>query len=274
MSLDDKHIGFIGAGAMAGALAGGLLAGGIARSRVSAADPDTPRAELLAVDLDIRVGADNAALVKESDVVVLAVKPNIVSAALEPVHAAGVDTRRPLWVSIAAGVTLAGLEAAIGDGARIVRAMPNTPALVRSGATAICANARAEAPDLAAARTLFDSVGITWNCPDEGLIDAVTGLSGSGPGYVFLLLEALIRGATAQGLPEDAARDLAIQTVLGAAKLAQETGRDPAQLREQVTSPGGTTQAGIETLRTGRFSETVEAAIAAATARSVELGAR
>ncbi len=274
MSLDDKHIGFIGAGAMAGALAGGLLAGGIARSRVSAADPDTPRAELFAKDLDIRVGADNAALVDESDVVVLAVKPRIIPAALEPVRAAGVDTSRPLWVSIAAGVTLAGLEAAIGEGARIVRAMPNTPALVRSGATAICANAHAGASDLAAARALFDSVGITWDCPDEGLIDAVTGLSGSGPGYVFLLLEALIRGGAAQGLPEDAARDLAIQTVLGAAKLAQETGRDPAELREQVSSPGGTTHAGLETLRAGRFSETVEAAIEAATARSVELGNR
>jgi len=272
MSLDDKHIGFIGAGAMASALAGGLLAGGIPRSRVCAADPDIPRAELLAKDLDIRVGSDNAALVNECDVVVLAVKPNIVSVALESVRAAGVDTVRPLWVSIAAGVTLGKLEAAIGDGARIVRAMPNTPALVRCGATAICANAHAGAHDLAAARSLFDSVGTTWECPEESLIDAVTGLSGSGPGYVFLFLEAMIRGGAAQGLPEDAARDLAIQTVLGAAKLAQETGRDPAELREQVTSKGGTTQAGLEALRGGGFPESVEGAIAAATARSKELG--
>jgi len=272
MSLDDKHIGFIGAGAMAGALAGGLLAGGIARTRVSAADPDASRAELLAKELDIRVGGDNTALVEESDVVVVAVKPTVVGAALEPLRAAGVDTSRPLWISIAAGVTLTRLEEALGADARIIRAMPNTPALVRSGATAICANARAGDPDRAAARALFDSVGITWDCPDEGLIDAVTGLSGSGPGYVFLLLEALIRGGTAQGLPADAARELAVQTVLGAAKLAQETGRDPAALREQVTSPNGTTQAGLDTLRAGGFPEAVEAAIAAATSRSVELG--
>ena len=257
---------------MAGALAGGLLAGGIARSRVSAADPDPVRAQQLADELGIRVSDDNAALVNESDVVVVAVKPVVVPAAIEPVRAAGVETSRPLWVSIAAGVTLARLEAAIGDEARIVRAMPNTPALVRSGATAICANARTGADDRAAARTLFDSVGITWDCPDEGLIDAVTGLSGSGPGYVFLFLEALIRGGTAQGLPDDAARNLAIQTVLGAARLAQETGRDPAALREQVTSPNGTTQAGLDTLRAERFPEAIEAAVAAATARSVELG--
>ena len=272
MSLEDKHIGFIGAGAMAGALAGGLLAAGIARSRISAADPDVVRAELLSKDLGIRVGDDNAALVAESDVVVLAVKPIIVKAAVEPVRAAAVPTSRPLWISIAAGVTLSRLEAAIGDGARIVRAMPNTPALVRCGATAICANALAGVADRAAARTLFDSVGITWDCPEEGLLDAVTGLSGSGPGYVFLLLEALIRGGTAQGLPDDTARELAIQTVLGAARLAQETGRDPKELLEQVTSPNGTTQAGLEALRAGRVPETVEAAVAAATARSVELG--
>ena len=272
MSLEDKHIGFIGAGAMAGALAGGLLAAGIARSRISAADPDVARAELLAKDLGIRVGDDNAALVAESDVVVLAVKPIIVEAAVEPVRAAAVPTSRPLWISIAAGVTLSRLEAAIGDGARIVRAMPNTPALVRCGATAICANALAGVADRAAARTLFDSVGITWDCPEEGLLDAVTGLSGSGPGYVFLLLEALIRGGTAQGLPDDTARELAIQTVLGSARLAQETGRDPKELLEQVTSPNGTTQAGLEALRAGRVPEIVEAAVAAATARSVELG--
>jgi pyrroline-5-carboxylate reductase len=272
MSLDDKHIGFIGAGAMAGALAGGLVAGGIARTRVSAADPDVERAALLAKELDIRVGSQNASLVNESDVVVIAVKPSVVGAALEPLRAAGVETSRPLWISIAAGVTLAQLSSVLGDGARIVRAMPNTPALVRSGATAICANARAGTEDRAAATTLFDSVGITWDCPSESLIDAVTGLSGSGPGYVFLFLEALIRGGTSQGLPADAARDLAIQTVLGAAKLAQETGRDPAALRKQVTSPNGTTEAGLAALRAGGFPESIESAIAAATARSIELG--
>ncbi len=272
MSLKGKRIGFIGAGAMAGALAGGLVEAGVDRRRIAAADPDRERCKALSEQLGIRIAEHNGALVAASDVVVVAVKPDIVRDAIQAALAEDVDPLRPLWISIAAGVQLAKLEAAIGDGARVVRAMPNTPALVGCGATAVCANARADGVDRAAAVDLFASVGMTWECPQEALMDAVTGLSGSGPAYVFLLLEALVEGGIAEGLPAEAALDLSLQTVLGAAQLARETGRAPAELREQVTSRGGTTHAGLETLRSRGFPQSVTAAVASATARSRELG--
>jgi pyrroline-5-carboxylate reductase len=222
MSLEGKRIGFIGAGAMAEALAG-------------------------------------------------AVKPNLVEAVLSALHAE-LDAARPLWISIAAGIPIARLEAALSKNARIVRAMPNTPALVQAGATAICGNTRAGAADLAAARALFDSVGLTWEAPEEALLDAVTGLSGSGPAYVFVLLEALGEAGERMGLPRDAADRLASQTVFGAAKLALESDLTPAQLRRQVSSPGGTTLAGLECLEAGGLRAAVADAVSAATRRSQEIG--
>jgi len=179
---------------------------------------------------------------------------------------------RPLWVSIAAGVPLATLAAALPPGAHIVRAMPNTPALVRSGATAFVAGAACSAQDRALARALFEGVGLAWEAPSEALLDAVTGLSGSGPAYVFVFLEALSDAGVRMGLPRDAATALATQTVLGAAKLAQETGRHPAALKDQVTSPGGTTIAGLERLEAHGFRAAIHEAVAAATRRSKELG--
>jgi pyrroline-5-carboxylate reductase len=179
---------------------------------------------------------------------------------------------RPLWVSIAAGVPLAALAAALPPGSRIVRAMPNTPALVRAGATAFVASPGCSAGDRALARALFEAVGSAWEAPSEALLDAVTGLSGSGPAYVFVFLEALSDAGVRMGLPRDAATALAIQTVLGAAKLAQETGRHPAALKDQVTSPGGTTIAGLERLEARGFRAAVHEAVAAATRRSKELG--
>ena len=150
--------------------------------------------------------------------------------------------------------------------------MPNTPALVRTGATGICGNARATADDLALARALFDGVGVTWEAPEERHLDAVTALSGSGPAYVFLLLESLIDAADSIGLPRDAAHTLACQTVLGAARLAQQSDRSPGELREQVSSPGGTTLAALEQLEAAGFRAAVHKAVAAANRRSQELG--
>ena len=273
MSLEGKRIGFIGAGAMAEALAGGVLASGITAESVAAADPDPVRRKHLSETLGITTVADNGEIVRDSGIVVLAVKPNSVVPVLEGLADAPEGERaRPLWISIAAGIPLARLEAGLGDTARIVRAMPNTPALVRAGATAFCGNHRATPRDRDATRDLFRSVGTVWEAPSEALLDAVTGLSGSGPAYVFVFLEALGDAGVRMGLPQPAAYDLAFQTVFGAAKMALETGLHPAELKDQVTSPGGTTIAGLEQLEAGGLRAAIYAAVAAATRRSRELG--
>ena len=270
MTLEGVRIGFLGAGAMAEALAGGLRASGIPAASLRLADPDSARRKHVEQALGLTTTDDNAALVAASDLVVLAVKPQVLPGALAAL-AGEPDLARPLWVSIAAGIRIARFEAVLGAGARVVRAMPNTPALVRSGATAICGNAAANAEDLSRARTLFESVGTCWTAPREALLDAVTGLSGSGPAYVFVFLEALGDAGVRMGLPRDAAYQLAFQTVLGAAKLAIEDGRHPAALKDQVTSPGGTTIAGLERLEAGGLRAAVYDAVAAATRRSQEL---
>ena len=216
------------------------------------------------------VVSDNAALIADSDVIVIAVKPGIVSAVLDDLSGQP-DLDRPLWISIAAGIPLASLQDGLPGSARIVRAMPNTPALVGAGATAYCANAAAREEDREIALALFESVGTVWQAPDESMLDAVTGLSGSGPAYVLLVLEALIDAGVRMGLPGDAAHQLACQTVLGTSRLALESGRAPAELREQVTSPGGTTAAGLQELEAAEVRTAFADAVAAATARSREL---
>jgi pyrroline-5-carboxylate reductase len=266
----ERRVGFVGGGAMAEALCGGLLAAGMPARQLCAADPEPERRRLLAERLGIEVSAHNGDAVERSDVVVVAVKPSVVARALGALREAAA-ARPPLWISIAAGVRLAALAAALPGGARIVRAMPNTPAQVRCGATAIYGNERAGAGDLALARALFESVGVCWQAPDEALLDAVTGLSGSGPAYVFVFLEALADAGVRVGLPRDAAALLARQTVLGAARLVEATGRHPAELKDQVTSPGGTTIAGLERLEAGGLRAALYEAVAAATRRSREL---
>jgi len=255
---------------MAEALAGGLRASGIAPGSLRLADPDPARRKHVEQALGVATADDNEAVVAQSDLVVLAVKPQVMPAVLAGLGDAPARAR-PLWISIAAGVRLARLEAGLGAEVRAVRAMPNTPALVRCGATAICGNRAATAEDLARATALFESVGTCWTAPREALLDAVTGLSGSGPAYVFVFLEALGDAGVRMGLPRDAAYALAFQTVLGASRLAIEDGRHPAALRDQVTSPGGTTIAGLERLEAGGLRAAVYDAVAAATRRSQEL---
>jgi pyrroline-5-carboxylate reductase len=267
--LKDRRIGFLGAGAMGEALAGGLVAAGVPRDRIRLADPDPARRAAVAKALGVATGDDNAALVAASDVVVLAVKPGLVA---KVVSQQGVASARPLWISIAAGVSLAKLAAALPAGTRLVRAMPNTPALVRAGATAYVANAAATPADRALAQALFECAGYAWEAPDESLLDAVTGLSGSGPAYVFVFLEALADAGVRVGLPRDAAQRLAIQTVLGSAQLARDSGVHPAQLKDRVTSPGGTTIAGLARLEAAGFRAALLDAVEAATQRSRELG--
>jgi pyrroline-5-carboxylate reductase len=270
MSLERQKIGFIGAGAMAEALVGGLQAAGVPAGHLRASDPDPTRRKRLEERCGVETVSDNSEVAAASDLVVIAVKPQVVSSALAGVG--DLDVTGPLWISIAAGVPLAALEGLLSPEARIVRAMPNTPALVQAGATALCGNARTAPGDLTLARRLFESVGVAWEAPAEGLMDAVTGLSGSGPAYVFVFLEALGDAGVRMGLPREAAYDLAFQTVFGAAKLALETGRHPAELKDQVTSPGGTTIAGLERLEAGGLRAAVYEAVAAATRRSRELG--
>jgi pyrroline-5-carboxylate reductase len=269
-ALQDRRVGFIGAGAMARALAGGLRSAGIPAERLRGADPDTGALKRFQEETLAQAANDNAALVADSDVVVLAVKPALAVSVLEQLDAR-TDLTRPLWISIAAGVRIELLAGSLPRGARIVRAMPNTPALVGAGATAFCGNASAREDDLEAAQALFDAVGVTWRAGQEAQLDAVTGLSGSGPAYVFLVLEALGDAGVRAGLPRDAAYRLAFQTVYGAARLALETGTHPATLKDQVTSPGGTTIAGLERLEACGVRSAFYEAVTAATARSVEL---
>jgi len=267
----EQRIGFIGCGAMAEALAGGLIAAGLPPERISGSDPMLAQRERFQKALGpVGTFESNAEVVREADMVVLAVKPDRVVVALELLADAG-DLARPLWISIAAGVSLTSLGGALPETARIVRAMPNTPALVRAGATALYANDAVEALDRDVAGGLFDAVGVTWWSSSEDLLNAVTGLSGSGPAYVFLLLEALGDAGVRVGLPRAAAYQLAFQTVYGAAKLALETGEHPGALKDRVTSPGGTTIAGLERLETGGVRAAVYAAVEAATNRSREL---
>jgi pyrroline-5-carboxylate reductase len=268
--LQDARVGFIGCGAMAEALATGFLAAGVPAAQIHAADPVEAAREGIAKRLGIRTGESNAAVVAASDVVVLAVKPGLVESVLSKLAAeAQLDQR--LWISIAAGVSLEQLEAALPTGARVIRVMPNTPALVGAGASVLCPNAAASEADRALGTALFEAVGTSWTVEDEGLLDAVTGLSGSGPAYVFLILEALGDAGVRMGLPRDAAYQLAFQTVYGAALLAIESGTHPAVLKDRVTSPGGTTIAGLQKLEDAGVRAALYAAVEAATARSREL---
>ena len=216
----------------------------------------------------IHTTASTAEGVAGAAIVVLAVKPQVVQAVL-PEVTKGIG-RDALVVSILAGVSCATLEAGRPAGTRVVRSMPNTPSLVRRGATALAAGTHAKRADLDAATTLFDAVGLTVEVPERSL-DAVTGLSGSGPAYVFLFLEALADGGVKEGLPRDVALRLAAQTVLGAATMLLETGSHPGVLKDQVTSPGGTTIAGVEALESRAFRGAVMAAVSAASARSKAL---
>jgi pyrroline-5-carboxylate reductase len=267
--LEQSKIGFIGCGAMARALAGGLIEAGVEASQIVASDPFAGARDQFEESIGTKPGEDNDQVVAQADVIVLAVKPGAVASVLEDLDAA--LAARPLWISIAAGVPLDKLASALPDDARIVRTMPNTPALVGAGATAYFPSASVSEADIQLTEAILEAAGWCWRAPNEGLLDAVTGLSGSGPAYVFLILEALADAGVRQGLPRDAAQSLATRTVLGAAKLALETGTHPGQLKDQVTSPGGTTIAGLERLEAHGVRAAIYDAVRAATERSKAL---
>jgi pyrroline-5-carboxylate reductase len=268
--MKTARIGFLGAGNMAGALISGLLASKlVGKEQVRASDSRADRLKELSAEHGIQTHTSNAELVRWASVVVLSVKPQVVPAVLA--ECGGLVGHAHLVVSIAAGVPIAALEAKLGAGARVVRAMPNTPALARAGATAISGGSVATLADLDVARALFDAVGKTVVL-DEGLLDAVTGLSGSGPAYVMLFIEALSDGGVKAGLPRDVALLLAAQTVYGSAKLLIDTHEHPARLKDMVTSPGGTSIAGVAALEGGAVRSAVMEAVEKATRRATELG--
>ncbi len=268
--MKTKRLGFLGAGNMSEALIKGLLhAKVLPPERILASDAKADRLEHLHALHGIRTTTDNHTLLRESDVVVLGVKPQVINKVLTEV---GADLRPDqLLISVAAGVPIDALEARLPAGSRVVRSMPNTPATVQAGATAISAGAHAHDDDMRMARELFEAVGRVVVL-DEGLLDAVTGLSGSGPAYVMLIIEALADGGVKVGLHRDTALLLAAQTVFGSARLLLETGEHPGRLKDMVTSPGGTAIAGLHTLESGAIRKTLIDAVESATKRASELG--
>ena len=267
--LQGKTIGFIGGGNMAEALVKGLVKGGIAADSIQVADPVAARREYLSTNYKVRATTDNPAVAAACDVLILAVKPQVAAVALSELVQQ--LTAEKLLISIMAGVTTAAIEKSFSQPVRVVRTMPNTPALVLQGATALAAGAHARPEDIASTKYIFGMVGKCWQV-EEKLMDAVTGLSGSGPAYVLTFIEALSDAGVKNGLTREVASGLALQTVLGTASLLAETGEHPAVLREKVTSPGGTTIAGLQALENGGFRGTVMRGVEAATQRSVELG--
>lgn len=263
--LAHRRIAFLGGGNMAEALVRGLLTSQIIPAEaIRVSDPNTERRVHFEQRYGVVADADNESIAAWANLVVVAVKPQAMAQVLPSLRVV-----HELIVTIVAGVPARTLEAVTPG--RVVRAMPNTPALVRAGATAIAAGSRSTAADMDAASALFSEVGLVVRVTETAL-DAVTGLSGSGPAYVMLAIEALVEGGVKMGLARPVALTLAAQTVYGSAKLQLETGEDPATLRERVTSPGGTTVAGLASLESGGFRAALIDAVAAATRRATELG--
>lgn len=269
--MSTSRIAFIGAGNMAASLIGGLRAQGLAADRIHASDPGADQRAKLAAEHGIALYADNADAVAGADIVVLAVKPQVMRSVCEqlgphlPAHV--------LVVSIAAGITCASLAAWLGGEAPrpIVRCMPNTPALLRQGVSGLYANPAVSAAQRQQAEELLSAVGVALWLDEEHQLDAVTAVSGSGPAYFFLLIEAMTAAGAQLGLPRDVAERLTLQTALGAARMALDGDTDAAELRRRVTSPNGTTEAAIKTFQAGGFEALVQHALEAAARRSAEL---
>lgn len=268
--LNTPHIAFIGAGNMASSIIGGLIESGHPAARISAADPFPASLERLGEIAAVNVCADNAAAAVDADVVIMAVKPQVMAEATNSI-AREVRARRALVISIAAGVTIASMQARLGPQAAIVRCMPNTPALLGCGASALFGNAKVSAPQRESAETILRAVGITCWVPSETALDAITALSGSGPAYFFLFMEAMIDAACELGLDRETATAMTLQTGLGAARMALENGVDLVELRRRVTSPGGTTERAVEHFESNGLRKLVAGAIGTAADRAAEM---
>lgn len=260
----------IGAGAIGTALAKGVIAAGLFDpGDVTMSDVNRDTLELRTRQLGVNTTTDNAQAVRDADVILLAVKPNITPMALSQI--CGALKGGQLVVSIAAGVKLHVIESRLPEGTAVIRAMPNTPSMVGAGATAFCRGKYVTDEHVAMGSKLFDSVGLSLEV-QEKMLDAVTGLSGSGPAYVYIMIEALSDAGVRVGLTRDVATALSAQTVMGAARMVLESGEHPGELKDRVTSPGGTAIAGIDALERCGFRSSVIEAVKAATRRSEELG--
>lgn len=271
MPLKGQKIGFLGGGAMGEALVGGLLrAGLVSPSNICLSDVNAGRLEQLQAKYGVNTKTENLDVVKEADIVILAVKPQVVAPLLKEVAPAA----RPdqTFISIAAGIATGFIESCLAAPIPVVRVMPNTPCLVGEGASAVSPGKHAGAKNIKKAMAIFAAAGKAVEVP-ESMLDCVTGLSGSGPAYMYVILEAFADGAVRLGLPRDKARELAAQTMLGSAKMVLETGEHPGKLKDMVTTPGGTTAAGLFALEEGALRALLMKAVEAATRRSSELSA-
>ena len=268
--MSKMRIGFIGGGNMASSIIGGLVASGIDAGNIWVSDPNSDSLAALGKIAPVRTLNDNAELIANVDVVVLAVKPQIMKTVCQPL-ADSLQKHQPLFISIAAGISCAALSDWLGDKIAIVRCMPNTPALLRCGATGLFANDRVKAWQRDQAQQILSAVGIARWVDSEEQLDAVTALSGSGPAYFFLVMEVMAELGETMGLGPDLARDLTLQTALGAAKMAVDSDVPPAELRRRVTSPNGTTERAIAIFQQGGLHALFEQALKGAQQRSAEL---
>ncbi len=272
MPLKNKKIAVIGAGNMGEALVAGMLATRVVKpDDIHATDVVEDRLDRLKARYQVRIGSENEAAVAWADVVILAVEPQVLDQVLNDLRP--VLTEAKLLLSVAAGYPIARIVSHLTPGVRVVRCMPNTPSVVQAGVSALAMGGNVLVEDERLARVIFESVGKVV-VVEERLMDAVTGLSGSGPAYLFLIIEALADGGVKMGLPREVALGLASQTLLGAARMVLETGEHPARLKDMVASPGGTTIAGLHEMERGHLRASLMNAVEAATKRSKELGAK
>jgi len=268
--MKNSRITFIGCGNMGRSLIGGLIANGLPVNSITGTDINAEQRQTAASQFNIEVLEDNRQAIKDTDVVVLAVKPQSMQDTLQGIKAA-LAQEKPLLISIAAGIQLSHLGQWAGEELAIVRTMPNTPAIIQAGATALCANRHTSETQRDLAEAIMRSVGLALWLDDETLMDAVTALSGSGPAYYFLIMEVMEKAATQLGLSQEHARILTLQTAFGAAKMALESNQDAQTLRKQVTSPGGTTEQALNVLMDGGIEDLFVDALKAAQKRSAEL---
>jgi len=268
--MSNSKIAFIGGGNMARSLIGGMIATGISNQDISVSEPKADLRKKLNEDFGVNASEDNASAAMGADVVVLAVKPQILQEVVIPLDNLIAETR-PLFISVAAGVTSSSIERWVGGQPALIRVMPNTPALIGAGISALYANSNVSDDQRALAAKIVSAVGKTIWIQEERLMDAVTAVSGSGPAYFFYVMQAIYDAAVREGLDTQTARLLTLETALGAARLAVESTEDPGSLQKQVTSPGGTTEAAIRVLNDSGVGDALQKAVSAARERGGEL---